>query len=76
MAHMTILTSVMQFAMMPLQGLGQGAQPIMSYNYGAESRNRVKEDIYIAFEIQSDLFLNPLALYYAVPSDFCLSVYL
>ena len=31
---MTILTSVMQFAMLPLQGLGQGAQPIMSYNYG------------------------------------------
>lgn len=31
---MTILTSVMQFAMLPLQGLGQGAQPIISYNYG------------------------------------------
>ena len=29
---MTILTSVMQFAMLPLQGLGQGAQPIISYN--------------------------------------------
>ena len=28
---MTILTSVMQFAMLPLQGLGQGAQPIISY---------------------------------------------
>lgn len=35
---MTILTSVMQFAMLPLQGLGQGAQPIMSYNYGAKIR--------------------------------------
>lgn len=33
---MTILTSVMQFAMLPLQGLGQGAQPIISYNYGAK----------------------------------------
>ena len=33
---MTILTSVMQFAMLPLQGLGQGAQPILSYNYGAK----------------------------------------
>ena len=44
---MTILTSVMQFAMMPLQGLGQGAQPIMSYNYGAENRNRVKETYYL-----------------------------
>ena len=39
---MTILTSVMQFAMLPLQGLGQGAQPIISYNYGARNADRVK----------------------------------
>lgn len=39
---MTILTSVMQFAMLPLQGLGQGAQPIISYNYGARNKKRVK----------------------------------
>ena len=39
---MTILTSVMQFAMLPLQGLGQGAQPIISYNYGAGNAGRVK----------------------------------
>ena len=39
---MTILTSVMQFAMLPLQGLGQGAQPIISYNYGARNKERVR----------------------------------
>ncbi len=39
---MTILTSVMQFALLPLQGLGQGAQPIMSYNYGAGNKERVR----------------------------------
>ena len=39
---MTILTSVMQFAMLPMQGLGQGAQPIISYNYGARNKERVK----------------------------------
>lgn len=39
---MTILTSVMQFAMLPLQGVGQGAQPIISYNYGARNVGRVK----------------------------------
>lgn len=39
---MTILTSVMQFAMLPLQGLGQGAQPIISYNYGAGNMKRVR----------------------------------
>lgn len=40
---MTILTSVMQFAMLPLQGLAQGAQPITSYNYGAGNTGRVKQ---------------------------------
>lgn len=39
---MTVLTSVMQFAMLPLQGLAQGAQPIISYNYGARNKERVK----------------------------------
>ena len=40
---MTILTSVMQFAMLPLQGIAQGAQPILSYNYGAKNAGRVKK---------------------------------
>jgi len=40
---MTILTSVMQFAMLPLQGLSQGAQPITSFNYGARNSARVKK---------------------------------
>lgn len=39
---MTILSSVMQFSMLPLMGLTQGAQPIISYNYGAENGARVK----------------------------------
>lgn len=40
---MTIATSVMQFSMLPLQGLTQGAQPIISYNYGANDLKRVKD---------------------------------
>ena len=40
---MTILTSVMQFAMLPMQGIAQGAQPILSYNYGAKNTERVKK---------------------------------
>lgn len=39
---MTILSSVMQFSMLPLIGLTQGAQPIISYNYGAAKSSRVK----------------------------------
>ena len=40
---MTILTSVMQFAMLPMQGIAQGAQPIASYNFGARNADRVKK---------------------------------
>lgn len=40
---MTILSSIMQLQMMPVQGLSQGAQPIMSYNYGAGNVERVKK---------------------------------
>lgn len=40
---MTILTSVMQFSMLPLTGLTQGGQPIISYNYGAKNADRVKK---------------------------------
>lgn len=40
---MTILSSVMQFAFLPLSGIGQGTQPIISYNYGAGKSQRVKE---------------------------------
>ena len=40
---MTVLTSIMQFSNMPLQGLTQGAQPIVSYNFGARNAQRVRE---------------------------------
>lgn len=42
---MTIMVSVMQFAMLPLQGIAQGAQPITSYNYGAKNVGRVKKTV-------------------------------
>ena len=48
---MTILSSVMQFAMLPLQGLGQGAQPIISYNYGAGKRDRVKKAYFLLLRV-------------------------
>lgn len=48
---MTILTSVMQFAMLPLQGLGQGAQPIMSYNYGAKNNGRVRKTFQLLLKV-------------------------
>lgn len=40
---MTIMSSIMQIITMPLMGLTQGAQPIISYNYGAKNLDRVKK---------------------------------
>lgn len=44
---MTILSSAMQFSMLPMQGLGQGAQPISSYNFGARNAARVKKTFWM-----------------------------
>ncbi len=48
---MTICTSTMQFAMLPIQGIGQGAQPIVSYNYGAGNTGRVKAGFLLLLKI-------------------------
>ncbi|MCS6109822.1 MATE family efflux transporter [Clostridium botulinum] len=40
---MTIMSSIMQIILLPLMGLSQGAQPIISYNYGAKNVDRVKK---------------------------------
>ncbi len=42
---MTVISSASQLALMPLQGLCQGGQPIISYNYGAGKKERVKEAV-------------------------------
>ena len=40
---MTILQSVMQLIVIPIQGFTQGIQPIISYNFGARKFDRVKK---------------------------------
>ncbi|WP_455539157.1 MATE family efflux transporter [Terrisporobacter sp.] len=40
---MTIMSSIMQMVMLPMSGLTQGTQPIISYNYGAKNIHRVKK---------------------------------
>lgn len=40
---MTIMSSIMQIILLPANGLTQGAQPIISYNYGAKNIDRVKK---------------------------------
>ena len=46
---MTILSSIMQFFTLPIMGLAQGAQPIISYNYGACNKDRVKKAFRLLF---------------------------
>ncbi|MBU3220587.1 MATE family efflux transporter [Clostridium algidicarnis] len=46
---MTIMSSIMQIITLPIIGLSQGAQPIISYNYGAGNLHRVKKTFKILF---------------------------
>lgn len=44
---MTILSSIMQMSMLPLTGLSQGTQPIISFNFGAGNYDRVKKAFFL-----------------------------
>lgn len=46
---MTIITSINQLVAMPVQGICQGGQPIISYNYGADKPERVKKAFFTQF---------------------------
>ena len=46
---MTIITSVSQLLSMPLQGICQGGQPLMSFNFGAGKTDRVKQTFRLQF---------------------------
>ncbi len=46
---MTVLTSINQLMTMPLSGVCQGGQPLISYNYGAKKFDRVKEAFFCQF---------------------------
>lgn len=48
---MTIASTVLQMVWIPSQGLGQGAQPIISYNYGARNASRVKEAFFALLKV-------------------------
>jgi len=68
---MTILHSVMQFALLPLQGLGQGAQPIISFNYGAGNRARVRSAFTLLMKISAAYSMSLWAVIMLVPGAFC-----
>ena len=50
---MTIFSSVMSFAMMPLMGMNQAVTPLVSYNFGARLNGRVKEIYGFALAVEA-----------------------
>lgn len=50
-SSMTIMSSVMQIITLPVIGLSQGAQPIISYNYGAQQMDRVRDTFKLHFKL-------------------------
>ena len=48
---LTIIQSVMQMVVMPTQGITQGVQPIMSYNYGAQNYQRVRKTFKLLLKV-------------------------
>lgn len=67
---MTIMASIMQIVILPLMGLTQGAQPIMSYNYGAEKLSRVRETFKLLLKISLSYTVVMWLLLMAFPGVF------
>lgn len=55
---MTVASTVMQMVWIPAQGLGQGAQPIISYNYGAKNPQRVREAFWMLLKVSCVLMVS------------------
>ena len=70
MGAMTILSSAMQFSMLPMQGLGQGAQPITSYNYGAKNKERVRKTFRLLLTVSLSYSVIVWALIMLFPGAF------
>ena len=67
---MTVASTVMQMIWIPTQGLGQGAQPIISYNYGARNGQRVKEAFWALLRVSMALLLGFWVLVELFPAFF------
>lgn len=69
-AVMSILFSIMQIVWLPIQGFAQGAQPIVSYNYGAGNIDRVKKCFRILFTICISFSVGIVVLIELIPQVF------
>ena len=67
---MTILFSIFQFILLPVEGVAQGSQPIIGHNYGAKQYDRVRQTVKIAI-LSTVLFtMTATALVELFPSFF------
>jgi len=67
---MTVASTVLQIAMIPTHGLGQGAQPIISYNYGARNADRVRSAFWALLRVSMAVMLAFWALVQLFPRFF------
>ncbi len=67
---MTVASTVMQMVWIPTQGLGQGAQPIISYNYGAKNPRRVREAFWALLRVSMVVMITFWLLVQLFPSFF------
>ncbi len=69
-ALMSILFSLMQIVFLPIMGLGQGAQPIISYNYGAGNESRAKQTFKCLLLINCIFSFSMVAIILLIPQGF------
>ena len=74
LAAMTIFFSLLIVVIMPIMGIGQGAQPIIGYNYGAKQYDRVKQCFKMALIACVCLFTLGFALTQTAPG-FCFALF-
>ena len=67
---LTILQSVMQLIVVPINGMTQGVQPIISYNYGARNFDRVKKSFKILVTIDLCITVTACLLTQFIPGMF------
>lgn len=69
-SSMTIMLSMNQILQLPMEGIAQGTQPIISYNYGAKQYERVKKAISLAMKVSLIYSIVGVLLMEFVPQAF------
>ena len=65
----TVMQSVMQMVVMPVQGITQGVQPVMSYNFGAKNYQRVRQVFRLLLRTTLTVTITAFLVVTAFPRD-------